>query len=70
METKFLEGGIPKVAEVLGLSIQTVYIHARQDDFPFIKKVGSRYVVIEPAFNEWMFSSALDTVKELRADNV
>ena len=54
MNKMYLEGGIQKVAEVLGLSTQTVYIHARQGDFPFIKKVGSRYVVIESLFNKWL----------------
>lgn len=70
MESKYLEGGIPKVAEVLGLSVQTVYIHAKKDNFPFIKKVGSRYVVIEAAFNEWMFSPAIKEIAELSAENV
>jgi len=70
MENKYLEGGIPKVAEVLGLNEQTVYRHAQKGDFPFIKKVGSRYVVIEAAFNDWMFSSAINDIKELRAENV
>jgi excisionase family DNA binding protein len=70
MDNKYLEGGIPKVAEVLGLNNQTVYRHAKEGKFPFIKKVGSRYVVIESAFNEWMFTSSISKMKELRAENV
>lgn len=69
MENKFLEGGISQVAAVLGLHEQTVYRHAQQGDFPFIKKVGSRYVVIEAAFNQWMFSDD-NKSKEMRFENV
>ena len=73
MNQSYLEGGIPKVAEVLGLNEQTVYRHSKKGNFPFIKKVGSRYVVIEAAFNDWMFSSPLvagATIKEMEEENV
>ena len=70
MENKFLYGGIPKVAEVLGLNEQTVYRHAKKGTFPFIKKVGSRYVVIESAFNDWMFTSSISDLKGIGESNV
>ena len=70
MENKFLYGGIPKVAEVLGLDEQTVYRHAKKGTFPFIKKVGSRYVVIEAAFNDWMFTSSISDLKGIGESNV
>tara|TARA_R110000787_G_scaffold74973_8_gene166345 strand:+ start:1955 stop:2140 length:186 start_codon:yes stop_codon:yes gene_type:complete len=60
MNKIYLEGGIQKVAEVLGLSPQTIYIHARKGNFNFIKKVGSRYVVIESLFNKWMIPPGED----------
>ena len=66
MNQSYLKGGIPKVAEVLGLNQQTVYRHAKKGKFPFIRKVGSRYVVIEDSFNDWMFTSAITELKELK----
>jgi predicted DNA-binding transcriptional regulator AlpA len=66
MKNKFLEGGIPKVAEVLGLNERTIYRQAKLGKFPFIKKVASRYVVIEDSFNDWMFTSAITELKELK----
>ncbi|MAR37434.1 MAG: hypothetical protein CL715_03745 [Chloroflexi bacterium] len=53
----YLEGGIEGVAEALGVHVQTVYKHAASGTLPFIKRVGSRYVVIESAFEEWKRSN-------------
>ena len=35
------------------MHVQTVYKHAQLRNLPFIKRFGSRYVVIEAAFEEW-----------------
>lgn len=53
MSKDYLEGGISAVAEALGVHFQTVYRHAEDGSLPFIKRIGSRYVVIESAFEEW-----------------
>jgi excisionase family DNA binding protein len=53
MTKDYLEGGIEAVAQALGVHVQTVYKHAQLRNLPFIKRVGSRYVVIEAAFEEW-----------------
>tara|TARA_B110000263_G_scaffold226505_1_gene218186 strand:+ start:1901 stop:2116 length:216 start_codon:yes stop_codon:yes gene_type:complete len=66
MNNKFLVVGIPKVAEILGLSKRTIYRQVHLGKFLFIKKIASRYVVIEPSFNEWILASDVTDLKELK----
>tara|TARA_Y100001970_G_C13997616_1_gene731624 strand:+ start:730 stop:882 length:153 start_codon:yes stop_codon:yes gene_type:complete len=45
------------MAEITGISRARIVRGIKKDQFPFIKKVGSHYVVFNAGFERWMESS-------------
>ena len=56
-DSVLLDGGINKMAEITGISRARIVRGIKKDQFPFIKKVGSHYVVFTAGFEKWMESS-------------
>ena len=53
-ESVLLEGGIPAMAKITGIHRERIIRAYKKGQFPFIKKVGSQYVVFNDGLNKWL----------------
>jgi len=54
IKDQIYKGGIPSLAEELGLSASGLYRQAQLKKLPFIRKINSRYIILIDELNDWL----------------
>ncbi len=56
-DSVLLEGGLKKLSEITGMHRDRIVRAHKKGQLPFIKKVGSQYVVFNDGLNKWLANS-------------
>ena len=54
IKDQIYKGGIPSLAEELGLSASGLYRQAQLKKLPFTRKIGGRYIILKNELNDWL----------------